>query len=405
MAEALRILLRDREVGILEYFDEQADYVFTFSEEYLAAADRPVLGQVFEDRRPTPILTSGMPCWFAHLLPQGLLRKVLLRSLSLADHAHFDLLRALGSDLPGAVVVEPTDPLIGPSPDAPPILAPPQAALPPGLKFSLAGIQLKISVRQLEDRLTVPVSGEQGRELAKFASSSYPALARVEHATLHWAGAAGITVVDSALHTIAEFHGLPAGLPINADDVLVLNRFDRRGDSLADRVHMEDFGQILDRPPGDAGQYEGSYEEITAVLRHIAPDDLREFVRRLVFVVLSGNGDAHLKNWSVLYPDTRNAVLSPAYDLVPSVMYLQGESLALSLDGSRDFQAVGADSFRPLAAAADVDWPQVRAWVAESVEAVMANWSAPAVQEYLSAEETAVIQRHLESLPLVTNHA
>ena len=48
--------------------------------------------------------------------------------------------------------------------------------------------------------------------------------------------------------------------------------------------------------------------------------------RRLVFSVLIGNGDMHLKNWSLLYPDGRKPVLSPAYDFVSTLPYIPGDT-------------------------------------------------------------------------------
>jgi serine/threonine-protein kinase HipA len=44
-------------------------------------------------------------------------------------------------------------------------------------------------------------------------------------------------------------------------------------------------------------------------------------MRRLAFMVLSGNADAHLKNWALLYPDGVNPRLAPVYDVVSTVVY------------------------------------------------------------------------------------
>ena len=56
-------------------------------------------------------------------------------------------------------------------------------------------------------------------------------------------------------------------------------------------------------------KYSGaSYEGLAHLVGALCGDeDLLEFVRRVVFVILSGNTDAHLKNWSLIYPDTRTA--------------------------------------------------------------------------------------------------
>ena len=50
-------------------------------------------------------------------------------------------------------------------------------------------------------------------------------------------------------------------------------------------------------------------------------DQIGEFVRRLVVNILIGNGDAHLKNWSIIYRDKINPQLAPAYDLVSTIHY------------------------------------------------------------------------------------
>ncbi|WP_244511265.1 HipA domain-containing protein [Vreelandella arcis] len=85
----------------------------------------------------------------------------------------------------------------------------------------------------------------------------------------------------------------------------VIERFDRLSDGSA--VHIEDFTQVFDV------YAEQKYK--TATLRNIAQvlaaetsdADIAEFIRRLVFCVLTGNGDMHMKNWSLIYPDRRNA--------------------------------------------------------------------------------------------------
>ncbi|MFO7566988.1 MAG: HipA domain-containing protein [Enhygromyxa sp.] len=50
-------------------------------------------------------------------------------------------------------------------------------------------------------------------------------------------------------------------------------------------------------------------------------DDFRRYMRRLAFMVLSGNADAHLENWALVYPDGLNPRLAPVYDVVSTVVY------------------------------------------------------------------------------------
>jgi serine/threonine-protein kinase HipA len=78
-------------------------------------------------------------------------------------------------------------------------------------------------------------------------------------------------------------------------------------------------------------------------------EQLAEFIRRLVVTVLIGNGDAHLKNWSVIYRDTVTPQLSPAYDVVSTIGYVVNDSLALNLGGEKRFQSISELHFDRIA--------------------------------------------------------
>jgi serine/threonine-protein kinase HipA len=87
-----------------------------------------------------------------------------------------------------------------------------------------------------------------------------------------------------------------------------------------------------------------SYANIAALLwAETGEAGTYEFFRRLVFSVLIGNGDMHLKNWSLLYPDRRTPVLSPAYDFVATLPYIPNDTLALTFGGSRSSSGITAD--------------------------------------------------------------
>ena len=79
-----------------------------------------------------------------------------------------------------------------------------------------------------------------------------------------------------------------------------------------------------------------------------------EFVRRLVFSVVIGNADMHLKNWSLLYPDRRTPVLSPGYDFVATLPYIPDDTLGLSFGGSRSLSEITPDQMRRFADAARI---------------------------------------------------
>jgi serine/threonine-protein kinase HipA len=163
-----------------------------------------------------------------------------------------------------------------------------------------------------------------------------------------WASLSGIQVPEIDLVEIASMSGLPEGFESMPGRAFVVKRFDRDGDR---RIHIEDFAQVLDRRPTREGKYSGAnYETVANIIYRLGGfEDLAEFVRRIVAMTAMGNGDAHLKNFSLIYPDGKNARLSPAYDLVSTAPYVPGDSLALNFGKSKIFTEVSITSFRRLA--------------------------------------------------------
>jgi len=394
---ALEVLLGAVRVGLLEQFEDE-EYLFSFDSAWLRLPARPVLGQLFEDRRPHDIPTSGLPCWFAHLLPQGPLRRAIARQYGLEDYDDFELLEVLGEDLPGAVVIRRTDSPLPRRVSRPP---PPEPLTAGALRFSLAGAQWKLSVREGERGLTIPVRGQTGSWIAKFHDPSHAHLPRVEQATMSWARACGLNVPTVRQGHASEFEQLPEGIPTGDGTVFLIERFDRGPEG--QRIHMEDMAQVLDRPPGPQ-QYAGRYEHIATVLANLAPADLREFCERLVFCILSGNTDAHLKNWALLYPDGRHPRLSPVYDFVASMLYVPplDDELALTLGDSRRFEAIRLDSFSLMAQSTGHSFAELSTWVQQAVERVRTVWSEKASELLFLPAERQRLDQHMARIPLCT---
>ena len=91
-------------------------------------------------------------------------------------------------------------------------------------------------------------------------------------------------------------------------------------------------------------KYEGSYENVAkAIARNAAPaltkQSLEAYFGSLVLSIVLQNGDAHLKNFGLLYtdPGSEDCALSPVYDIVCTTIYIPKDRLALSLCGSRDW--------------------------------------------------------------------
>ena len=98
-------------------------------------------------------------------------------------------------------------------------------------------------------------------------------------------------------------------------------------------------------------------------------------MRRLALAVMTGNGDMHLKNWSLIYRgDGRTPALAPIYDVHSTVPYIPADSMALSLDGERSFKALSAPRWKSFANRARLPEPAVLKAVVEVVERVNEHW-------------------------------
>jgi serine/threonine-protein kinase HipA len=90
--------------------------------------------------------------------------------------------------------------------------------------------------------------------------------------------------------------------------------------------------------------------------------------------VLIGNGDMHLKNWSLLYPDRRTPVLSPAYDFVATLPYIPNDTLALTFGGSRSLSGITADQVRRFAGTGRLPTSPLWRIVTEVVDRAVSGW-------------------------------
>ncbi len=386
---ALSVYLGDVQIGILEKFEDEAE-TFTFSEAYIESHidSRPILGQIFEDRFPRPIQVGGPLGWFSHLLPQGAMRRWRSRLLGIDEHDSFTLLAQLGENLPGAVVLTPTQPLWRRKNE---VQRNQVAAAPPLFSFSLAGAQWKLSARSTGRGLTTNANVGGTEYIAKFHSPEYPELPRCEFATMNWACASGIVTPTCELRNVSDFDCVPEDLPVGNGEVYVCERFDR---AHASRIHMEDFAQILDRPCG-IDQYRGSYDEIARVLQWIAYDSLEEFLKLVVFSMICGNGDAHLKNFSVLYDGGRTSTLAPAYDLVATVAYLSSDQLALELGGVKNFKHVSLSRFDTFAPCLGWSREKLHHFIADFAAVTSDTWQQPETRSHFSKHQREKVDQHV----------
>lgn len=351
-APALDVFLHDRRIGSLVYLEGDGS-IFSFDRAYVADAARPILSLSYKDTlgglidTPRAYRTRIEP-FFSNLLPEGTLRDFLARRAGVKALREFPLLTQLGEDLPGAVKVLPVDNVQAPFDPVSDERVSEQIART--MRFSLAGVQLKFSgIRSgaKNGGLAIPASGIGGDWIVKLPSVRHPDVPEAEFAAMTLARRLGIDVPDIDLIPIEAVEGLPEGIQRYGQSAYAIRRFDRGPDG---PVHIEDFAQVFSVYPDD--KYENaSYRQLLAVLAIEADEtSVVEFIRRLTYCVLIGNGDMHLKNWSLAYPDRRRPILGPAYDLLSTVAYLPEDDAALKFHRSRRWNSF---TYTELAAIAD----------------------------------------------------
>lgn len=350
--------LYEKPVGILRHRGNLT--TFEFLDSYLDAPARPSLGVQFEENpRRRWRQAQRVPAWFANLLPESRLREVMADGLGVSRANDYRLLLSLGFDLPGAVSVTESDDLgvpLGIRRERD-LEAPEDDDHVPPFSFSVAGVQLKLSMVWSGNTLRLAGRGRLGGQYVKFPSRSYPHVPENEHAMMTWARDIGIEVPDFDLLSGEALGPVPPEFErFRSSMVYVVRRFDRDG---ARRTHIEDVNQVLGQWPEQ--KYVGlSYEGLGALIRQLCgEDDFWEFLRRLTFVIGSGNEDAHLKNWSLIYADGINPRLSPAYDMVSTIQYEDlTRALALKLNGDRSYRTLDLSATERLARRAGVDQQQ-----------------------------------------------
>jgi serine/threonine-protein kinase HipA len=375
---ALGVYLHDRRIGIINRLGG-ARHIFAFEQDYVDDPNRPTLSLSYKGRTGGLVTTvrpvgRRLPPFFSNLLPEGQLRDYLAEKAGVKKEREFYLMAVLGADLAGAVIVTPMDG--GDHDDDHDHREHPEDEDPRQknvLRFSLAGVQLKFSaIMETSGGLTVPAHGVGGSWIVKLPSTQYAAVPENEYVMLELARAIGIQVPPIRLVPVAEIEGLPPDAARLRGKALAVERFDRAPGGR--RIHMEDFAQVFGLFPDD--KYDKrSYANIAAVLwAETGEAGTYEFTRRLVFSVLIGNADMHLKNWSLVYPDGRTPILSPAYDFVATLPYIPGDSLALSFGGTKSLDGVTLDQVRRFADTARLPMKPLKDIVSDTVEQTQRTW-------------------------------
>jgi serine/threonine-protein kinase HipA len=188
----------------------------------------------------------------------------------------------------------------------------------------ISGVQPKVLVREAQAPGKVTHTGAT-HIVKSFDPAAFPELAANELICTLGAAAAGISTATVRLSDNRR--------------LLVVDRFDLASDGKY--LGIEDFC-VLDGRRAH-GRYDGSYEGIVRRILDFVPAPAlararEQYALQVIYACTIGNGDAHLKNFSVLYRHAEDVVeLAPAYDIVSTLPYIAGDSLALTLGDSKQF--------------------------------------------------------------------
>jgi serine/threonine-protein kinase HipA len=359
---------------------------FQLDESYIHDANRAVLGLIFEDDLAVIHRSQvRLPPWFSNLLPEGRLREWIAQAKGVSENRELDLLIKVGHDLPGAVRVAEAE--MGQTrfeASGREIAAYTDSDHDSNdiWRFSLAGVALKFSMLRAGERFTSPGIGEGGDWIVKLPDQRYQNVPLNEFSMMELARKVGINVPEVRLVHRDQLKDIPDNLwPDSEDMAYAIRRFDRtpsRG-----LVHIEDFAQVRGFYPRN--KYKGTFETLAALIyRQYDVESLLEFSRRLAFNYVIGNGDAHLKNWSLIYTNPRRPVLSPAYDLVATAIYRptgRPEDLGLKFAKSRRFESVTLDSFERLERKVNAVGVGLRDTAYEVIHKTLSSW--PEMEEIL----------------------
>ncbi|MDE0411451.1 MAG: HipA domain-containing protein [Gammaproteobacteria bacterium] len=401
----LEVLLHGVPVGTLTHVGGDRT-VFALNDDYMADEDRPVLGLGFKDQLGR-LVTEFRPCqtrvhpFFSNLLPEGRLRTYLAERAGVEPEREFFLLWALGCDLPGALTIRSAE-----GDPWPPALDGHDGGLDEdvhragALRFSLPGVQLKFPASgDTRKGLTIPARGIGGSWIVKLPSLEFEGVPENEYAMMTLARMIGMDVPAIHLADIDSIANLPGETGVLRGQALAIERFDRLPDGSAE--HIEDFAQIFGIYPEN--KYDkGSARSIARVIGAEGNDaDVVEFIRRLTFNMLIGNADMHLKNWSLTYPDQRRAALAPAYDFVPTVVWIPDDQAALKVSRSRRFDEFSEDELSHLAARAHLPEKLVLDTARETVARFHQHWHAEKTHLPLTYGVVRAVEAHLRRIPII----
>ncbi|MBQ6341033.1 MAG: type II toxin-antitoxin system HipA family toxin [Kiritimatiellae bacterium] len=351
--ETLEVYLNGRKAGRL--VDDNGKMSFAYIREYLETDGRePISFSI--PLRAEAFAHDEIEAFLSNLLPDDIIRTRIADILQIPRENTFALLKAIGGDCAGAVsfLSEGTSPETSDKgeyrelsdKEAGRILdnlqKRPLDVGEEGFRISGAGAQDKLIACMKDGQVLLPLNGTPSTHIIKPAMPDYPDSVENEWFAMRLACACRLSVAACDIAVI------------DGKRCYVCERYDRESiDGKVRRLHQEDFCQMLKVDPKRKYESVGGpgLKESFALLRalQLPASDTVEFLNRILFNFIVGNGDAHAKNFSVLYRDGVPR-LSPAYDVMSTAIYPEvGKRMAMKVDGEYAFKWITRSKFLRMA--------------------------------------------------------
>lgn len=398
--QALALVLHNVRIGVLAHYSGGKN-ILTFDPQYLAMPEstRPVftLRQWAHPGYLEQVLMSSqrLPPVLSNLLPEGALRSWLAQALKAHASEEFPLMAWTGANLPGALEARALA-----ASEIPAWALTSRGKLEAvqievGLdaqKFSLAGVQMKFSSLRQDGRFNISSQVGSDSWIIKTPSTVHRSVPENEYTAMRLAQAIGVEIPDIELVALDQLDNLPDIRLADEAYAYAIRRFDR---SESGRVHTEDFAQVFELYAHD--KYRGkNYEQIAAYLYNWGTEplvDVQQMARRLLANILLANGDAHVKNWSMIYPNQTEIRLSPAYDIVTTLAYIPHESeVALNMAREKRWSMISMQTFEHWTERVGIPWPAIRVHLLDAIDKARTLWP-PLLENLPMAEEHKMVLR------------
>ena len=207
-----------------------------------------------------------------------------------------------------------------------------------GKNITVTGVQPKLSLEiesGKDEKKRLTIVGLWGEYIFKPPYDRFSAMPENEDLTMHLAE---LLKIKTAAHSLIRLKSGELGY--------ISKRFDRTKNK---KLHMEDMAQLSGNLT--ERKYSGSVEKIGKIIlkySHYSGNDALRLFELILFCFITGNADMHLKNFSLLYNEDDEIMLSPSYDLLATKLLLpeDKEEIALSFNGKKsNFRKSDFDKF------------------------------------------------------------